>query len=110
MSVERAVQERWQTDATLCTLLPAARLFTGTVPSDASGVAGTGAEPTARRSPGPYATLTRLDTKPVLRTSSGTALDEVRLELSLWAESLETAQRIVAAVERRFERSNFHTS
>lgn len=95
MSIERALHERWRSDATLCALLPGARLFTGIAPSDP---------------PPPYATLTRLDTRPVLRTSSGTSLDEARIELSLWAAELETLQQIAAAIERRFERSSFATS
>jgi hypothetical protein len=94
MSIERAIHDRWRGDPALASLLPAARLFTGTAP-------GTPATP--------YAVLARLDTQPVLRTSSGTALDEVRLEISIWSAELELLQQIVAGVERRFERAGFPT-
>lgn len=92
MNIERAIQDRWQRNAALSALLPVERLFTGTAPGDP---------------PPPYAVLTRLDTQPVLRTSSGTALDEARIDLSIWAGELELLQRIAAEVERGFERAGF---
>ena len=92
MSLERAIHDRWRSDPGLAALLPAARLFTGTAPGNPAP---------------PYAVLARLDSQPVLRTSSGTALDDARIELSIWVAELESLQRIVAAVERRFERAGF---
>ncbi|MCE9546924.1 MAG: DUF3168 domain-containing protein [Planctomycetia bacterium] len=92
MSIERAIHDRWATDAALSSLLPAARVFTGT------------AEGNPRL---PYAVLARVDTTPVLRTSSGTRLDDVRFELTIWAERLAAGQRIASAVARRFERATF---
>ena len=92
MNIEGAIQDRWRISAVLSALLPVERLFTGTVPGDP---------------PPPYAVLTRLDTQPVLRTSSGTALDEAKIEMSLWASELESLQSIVAEVQRSFERAGF---
>jgi len=92
MNIERAIQDRWQARGPLRALLPVERLFTGLVPDDP---------------PPPYAVLTRLDTVPVLRTSSGTALCDARIELSIWAGRLELLQQIVAEAERCFERAGF---
>jgi len=92
MSIERAIHDRWRINGALQSQLPAARFFTGAVPSDPLP---------------PYAVLVRLDTQPVLRTSSGTALDDARFELSIWASELAALQEIAAAVERSFERVGF---
>jgi len=92
MSLEQAIHNRWATDGTLSALLPAGRLFTGRAEGELEL---------------PYAVLERQETKPSLRTSSGTTIDEVQLRITIWSVDLDTAQSVAAAVEQRFDGADF---
>ena len=92
MSLERAFHELWSSDFRLSALVPAGRVFTG---------------PAAGKAELPYVVVTRRGNRPLVRTSSGTAIDETTLRLAIRAVGLDQAKRIAAEVGRRFERRHF---
>jgi hypothetical protein len=92
MSLERAIHELWSADHALVQLVPAARLFTGA----------------AAGSPAlPYVVLSRLGTRPAVRTSAGRRLDEAAVRFRICADGLEQARQVEAAIARRFDRRDF---
>lgn len=92
MSIERAIHERWATDAGLTARVPAARVLTGTALSAPAT---------------PYVVIRRTKTATTLRTSSGTTVDDATIEMNIWSENLETAKNIALEIDRRFDRTEF---
>ena len=94
MSLEQAIHQRWAAAPELAALLPAARVSTGTTMRD-----------TAR----PYGILQRVGTAKQLHTSSGTQLEDVRVQLVVWTDDLDSGKQILGAVDAAFHRSSFAT-
>src|SRR5687768_14001132 len=92
MSVERAIHELWGADFGLTSLVPAERVFTGS----ACGAPDL-----------PYVVLTRHESRPIARTSSGRWLEETAVRLAVWSPGLDEAKRIGAEIDRRFDRKSF---
>ena len=92
MSIEQAIHELWQADAELTALLPAARLITGIAHN---------------APPFPYAVLAQTESKPVVRTSSGTVITRTALRLSIWATDLDTGKQIAGEADRVLDRTSF---
>lgn len=92
MSIEQAIHERWQGDAALVALLPAARLVTG-IAHDAPQL--------------PYAVLAQTESKPAVRTSSGTVITRTALRLSIWAADLDAGKLIAHEADRVLDRTSF---
>jgi hypothetical protein len=92
MSLERAIHELWGMDFGLSALVPVQRVFTG------RAAGGTDL---------PYVVIARRASRPLVRTSSGTAIDEATLRLAIRAPGLDAAKRIAAEFRRRFERRHF---
>jgi len=102
MSLEQALQERWAADPTLPSLVPMARVFTGTVPPN---VAPPNAVP-----PGfalPSAVIERRTARPLVNTSSGSKVERIECAWRILAASYDEAAAIAAAVLACFERSSF---
>ena len=97
MSLEQALQERWAADPTLPSLVPMARVFTGTVPPNAVP-------------PGfalPSAVVERRTARPLVNTSSGSKVERIECAWRILAASYDEAAAIAAAVLACFERSSF---
>ncbi len=97
MSLEQALQERWAADPTLPSLVPMARVFTGTVPPNAVP-------------PGfalPSAVVERRTARPLVNTSSGSKVERIECAWRIHAATYDEAAAIAAAVLACFERSSF---
>jgi hypothetical protein len=91
MNLEQLVHERWAASAELATLLPAERVFTGSVPTGDL----------------PYATLLRRLSRPKLATNRGPALEEVALRVRVWHESHAAAAAVARAVDALLDGGRF---
>jgi Protein of unknown function (DUF3168) len=92
MNLESEIQRRWAADFRLLGLVPVERVFTAV----------------AAGSPAlPYVVIERRKTKPKVRTSSGTTIDETKLRLHIRAEALAAAEEVARAVAGRLERADF---
>lgn len=91
-NIEIGIRDRWSTDATLSNLIPVDRLFTNRAISNPAI---------------PYAVLRRLDTAPQLRTSSRTAVDRSRIEITVWTDDLSTGMTLASQFADRFDQTDF---
>jgi hypothetical protein len=88
MSLEAALHERWSQSSALEALLPAARLTSGLAADDV---------------PLPYAVLQRGPIHARWHTSTRT-VEEIELELHVYAERLETLGQLATALREAFDR------
>jgi hypothetical protein len=93
-ALEQAIHQRWAAAAGLAALLPAERFITGP----------------AHGSLRPYAVLRQGVRRPILRTNSGDALDQVRLAIDLWHDDRGAGQAIVPQIQAAFDRAAFDLS
>lgn len=92
MSLEQALQERWAADPTLPSLVPMARVFTGTAPPSVML---------------PTAVVERRTARPLVNTSSGSKVERIECAWRILAASYDEAAAIAVAVLACFERSSF---
>lgn len=92
MTLEEAMQQRWDADNGLAGLVPIERVFTSFVPAD-----------TER----PYVVVERRKSKPMLRGSSGLRCVAVELVFVVEAASYDAATAIAAAIGEVFESADF---
>jgi hypothetical protein len=91
MSLEQAIHSRWVGDGTLAGLVPPARFVTG------KALGGSAL---------PYATLSRLGFGKIIR-SSLKVVDEVRMRVTVWDNSLDTLKQVAGAAATRFDGAAF---
>lgn len=92
MSLLAAIRDLWISDHSLVLLVPGERLFSGL----AYG------EPVR-----PYVVVHRLGGRPVMRTTGAMPVEETALRFRVWADSLEAAGRVAAAIDARYDRRAF---
>ncbi|MBA4019555.1 MAG: hypothetical protein C0483_20520 [Pirellula sp.] len=92
MSLEQALQALWAADPMLPSLVPSARVFTGTAPPDFAA---------------PTAVIERRTARPLVSTSSGTRVERIECAWRIHAPSYDEAAAISAAVLACFERRSF---
>jgi hypothetical protein len=92
MTLEEAIQQRWNGDAALTSLVPIERIFTSFAPVD---------------TPRPYVVVERRRSKPALRTSSGLRAAAVELVFRVAATGYDEAAAIAAAVAAQFDGVDF---
>lgn len=92
MSLEQTLQALWAADPTLPSLVPIARVFTGTAPPGAVS---------------PSVVIERRTARPAVNTSSGSRVERIECVWQIHAQSYDEAAAIAAAVVACFERSSF---
>lgn len=92
MTLEEAIQQRWNGDAALTSLVPLERVVTSFAPAE-----------TAR----PYVVVERRRSKPALRTSGGLRAAAVEIVFRAEATGYDEAAEIAAAVSARFDGVDF---
>ncbi|MCE9604570.1 MAG: DUF3168 domain-containing protein [Planctomycetia bacterium] len=92
MTLEEAIQQRWESDVALTTSVPLERVYTSFVPAD-----------TKR----PYVVVERRKNKPLLRASSGLSADVVEIVFVAEMSSYGSATTIAAAIADRFDSADF---
>lgn len=92
MTLEEAIQQRWNGDAALTSLVPTERVFTSFAPAE-----------TAR----PFVVVERRKSKPALRTSGGLRAAAVELVFRVAATGYDEAAAIAAAVAVQFDGVDF---
>lgn len=94
-NIEIGIRDRWASDSLLPTFIPVDRVFTNRAVSNP--------EP-------PYAVLRRLDTAAMIRTSSRTAVDRSRIEITIWSDDLATSMTVASRFADRFDQEHFDLS
>lgn len=92
MSLEQALQAMWAADPTLPSLVPSARVFTGTAPPHLAD---------------PAVVVERRMARPLVNTSSGGRVERIECAWRIYAATYDEAAAIAAAVVARFERCSF---
>lgn len=92
MTLEEAIQQRWNGDAALTSLVPTERVFTSFAPAEM---------------PRPYVVVERRRSKPALRTSGGLRAAAVELVFRVVATGYDEAAAIAAAVTVQFDGVDF---
>lgn len=92
MSLEQALQTMWAADPTLPSLVPSARVFTGTAPPHLAD---------------PAVVVERRMARPLVNTSSGSKVERIECAWRIYAATYDEAAAIAAAVVACFERSSF---